>query len=346
MESRERGNASERRRAREGRRGSPGERRDSSKGREGCRSVTDEQRHVRRRGETGAGGEREDDEWGREGRGGNADKRREWESEARREREREMERERERRRSSSRARKSERTEDGQCVDAAARNRERTHQQHQGWGGGGQLVWYGHEEYHPVQAGSIDGTDTRPHDRGIKRALMARRLAAYDPASDPCAASVDASRTLFVCRLLPATTEGRLLQAAEAHGSVQRLRIVRNIVTGASRGYAFIEYASAQHFDRAYRRGLDLEGVGGRQVLVDFYRQGLLPGWLPRRYGGGVGGRKESGQIRFGCRDRPFKVPLREVPVEQLQKLGIPLPPQGRFHSTHQVPPLPSSLGTK
>ncbi|CAI5952139.1 unnamed protein product [Closterium sp. NIES-65] len=81
---------------------------------------------------------------------------------------------------------------------------------QGWGGpvgGRQLVWYGHEEYHPVQAGSIDGTDTRPHDRAIKRALLARRLAAYKP----CAAAMDAACTLFVGRMLPTTTEDCLLQ---------------------------------------------------------------------------------------------------------------------------------------
>lgn len=26
-------------------------------------------------------------------------------------------------------------------------------------------------------------------------------------------------------------------------------------------------------------------------------------------GGGLGGRKESGQLRFGCRDRPFRKPI-------------------------------------
>ncbi|CAI5972246.1 unnamed protein product [Closterium sp. NIES-64] len=107
---------------------------------------------------------------------------------------------------------------------------------QGWGGpvgGRQLVWYGHEEYHPVQAGSIDGTDTRPHDRAIKRALLARRLAACFNRADnkPCAAAMDAACTLFVGRMLPTTTEDCLLQAVEAHGSVKQLRIVRNIGAG-------------------------------------------------------------------------------------------------------------------
>ncbi|RUS30496.1 hypothetical protein BC938DRAFT_479312, partial [Jimgerdemannia flammicorona] len=35
----------------------------------------------------------------------------------------------------------------------------------------------------------------------------------------------------------------------------------------------------------------------------------MSGWVPRRLGGGFGGRKESGQLRFGARDRPFKKPL-------------------------------------
>jgi len=36
---------------------------------------------------------------------------------------------------------------------------------------------------------------------------------------------------------------------------------------------------------------------------------LLPGWIPRRLGGGFGGKKESGQLRFGGKDRPFRKPI-------------------------------------
>lgn len=36
---------------------------------------------------------------------------------------------------------------------------------------------------------------------------------------------------------------------------------------------------------------------------------MLKGWKPRRLGGGFGGKKESGQLRFGGRDRPFKKPI-------------------------------------
>jgi len=33
------------------------------------------------------------------------------------------------------------------------------------------------------------------------------------------------------------------------------------------------------------------------------------GWVPRRLGGGFNGRKETGQLRFGARERPFKLPM-------------------------------------
>lgn len=29
-------------------------------------------------------------------------------------------------------------------------------------------------YHPLQAGSIDGTDTVPHDKAVSRAMVAKR----------------------------------------------------------------------------------------------------------------------------------------------------------------------------
>jgi U11/U12 small nuclear ribonucleoprotein SNRNP35 len=35
----------------------------------------------------------------------------------------------------------------------------------------------------------------------------------------------------------------------------------------------------------------------------------MQGWIPRRLGGGFSGKKESGQLRFGARDRPFRDPM-------------------------------------
>ncbi|KAK8969972.1 hypothetical protein KSP40_PGU003108 [Platanthera guangdongensis] len=68
----------------------------------------------------------------------------------------------------------------------------------------------------------------------------------------------------------------------------------------------------------------------------------MPGWIPRRLGGGLGGKKESGQLRFGGRERPFRAPLRPIPYDDLKRLGIPPPPEGRFLSRFQVPSPPRS----
>ncbi|KAG6382513.1 hypothetical protein SASPL_108424 [Salvia splendens] len=66
----------------------------------------------------------------------------------------------------------------------------------------------------------------------------------------------------------------------------------------------------------------------------------MPGWIPRRLGGGLGGKKESGQLRFGGRERPFRAPLRQIPLDDLKRLGIPPPPEGRYMSRFQIPSPP------
>lgn len=48
------------------------------------------------------------------------------------------------------------------------------------------------DYDPLKAGSIDGTDTEPHDRGISRAMLKH----YEP---PHNLESEADRTLFVAR---------------------------------------------------------------------------------------------------------------------------------------------------
>jgi len=44
-------------------------------------------------------------------------------------------------------------------------------------------------------------------------------------------------------------------------------------------------------------------------LVELECERTLSGWVPRRLGGGFGGRKEAGQLRFGGHDRPFRKPI-------------------------------------
>jgi len=53
----------------------------------------------------------------------------------------------------------------------------------------------------------------------------------------------------------------------------------------------------------------LRATFGQYGIVKRLRLVRNVGWKPRRLGGGLGGKKESGQLRFGGRDRPFRVPL-------------------------------------
>ncbi|KAF0476680.1 RNA-binding domain-containing protein [Gigaspora margarita] len=165
------------------------------------------------------------------------------------------------------------------------------------------MWYA-KKYEPLQAGSIDGTDTVPHDHGILRA----QNACYVPPSNEEGLTSDPFKTLFVGRLNPITTEKTLKNTFEKFGSIKHIRLVRNLVTGDSRGYAFIEFTHEKSCQEAYKNSYKMI-IDDRQILTDYERSRTMEGWVPRRLGGGFGGRKESGQLRFGARDRPFKRPL-------------------------------------
>ncbi|XP_020223058.1 U11/U12 small nuclear ribonucleoprotein 35 kDa protein isoform X2 [Cajanus cajan] len=146
-------------------------------------------------------------------------------------------------------------------------------------------------------------------------------------------------TLFVARLSRLTTEDTIRKVMSKYGRVKNLRLVRDIVTGASRGYAFVEYETEREMRRAYMEAHHLI-VDDCEIIVDYNRQQLMPGWIPRRLGGGLSGKKESGQLRFGGREKPFRAPLKPIPHEELKKLGIPPPPEGRYMSRFQVPSPP------
>ncbi|XP_040038492.2 U11/U12 small nuclear ribonucleoprotein 35 kDa protein [Gasterosteus aculeatus] len=167
-------------------------------------------------------------------------------------------------------------------------------------------------YDPLKAGSIDGTDVEPHDRAVWRAMTARYKPNKGVVGDP-------HLTLFVYRLNPLTTEDKLHQVFSKYGDVQRLRLVRDIVTGFSKRYAFIEYKEERSVVRA-RRDANKLVVDQHEVFVDFEQERALKGWVPRRLGGGQGGKKESGQLRFGGRDRPFRKPIN-LGVGLLQERG-------------------------
>jgi U11/U12 small nuclear ribonucleoprotein SNRNP35 len=169
------------------------------------------------------------------------------------------------------------------------------------------------EYHPVRVGSIDGTDVIAHDRGIIRALNSKYRPNKGVVGDPLC-------TLFVGRLNFVTTESAISEIFSSFGPVRRVRLVRDIVTGFSKGYAFVEYYDEHTARRACRESAGAT-LDDKQILVEFECERTLPGWVPRRLGGGFGGRKEAGQLRFGGRDRPFRKPICMLPSVTRSNVG-------------------------
>ncbi|KAK6626791.1 hypothetical protein RUM44_009268 [Polyplax serrata] len=157
------------------------------------------------------------------------------------------------------------------------------------------------EYDPLAVGSIDGTDKEPHDMGVVRALNSEYVPQTHLSSKP-------DCTVFVGRLHPKVTSDELEDIFKEFGKVKRCRVVRDLVTGFSKQYGFVEFEKESQADRAYRKG-HKSLIRGLEVIVDREHGRTMKGWKPRRLGGGFGGRKESGQLRFGCRDRPWRPPI-------------------------------------
>lgn len=155
-------------------------------------------------------------------------------------------------------------------------------------------------YDPLKAGSVDGTDTEPHDQAVWRAMNTH----YTPPD----VDTKADRTLFVGRLPHSTEEEQLHHKFSAFGVVEKICLIRDIVTGFSKGYCFVEYRRKRDADLALKEASNLL-INGCRVLVDREAGHQVKGWVPRRLGGGWGGRKEAGQLRFGCQDRPWKKPI-------------------------------------
>ncbi|KAI8429466.1 hypothetical protein MSG28_000102 [Choristoneura fumiferana] len=98
------------------------------------------------------------------------------------------------------------------------------------------------------------------------------------------------------------------------GQILHCRLVKDIVTGKSKQYAFVEFQLASSVERALRKHKDF--IDNSEIIVEREAERVLRGWKPRRLGGGFGGNKSSGQLRFGCRDRPFRKPINLVVKEE------------------------------
>jgi U1 small nuclear ribonucleoprotein 70kDa len=124
--------------------------------------------------------------------------------------------------------------------------------------------------------------------------LAAAIAAYNPSEDPNIEG-DPLKTLFIARLAEDVSERKLRREFEEFGPIKRIQIIHDKKTDKPRGYAFIEFESKSDMKEAYKctDGMRIEG---KRVLVDVERGRSVPGWLPRRLGGGRGGEARAAQL--------------------------------------------------
>lgn len=85
------------------------------------------------------------------------------------------------------------------------------------------------------------------------------------------------------------TEVDLQREFTKFGEVERVRIVRDKTDGKSRGYAFVVFSDEHGARAAYKEGNGMK-LGDRTILTDVERARTNKNWVPRRLGGGLGGR--------------------------------------------------------
>lgn len=162
-----------------------------------------------------------------------------------------------------------------------------------------MGWFANT-YEPLRAGNVNGTLGRIHDAGLVRAS---RFKCHHRSG----VTGVTENTLFVGRLGPKVTKDQVVSLFEPFGKLANVSLPTHVITGVMMGYAFVEFAHHSDCVKAYDKCKFLE-IHGRHIIVDYVRAGLMDGWVPRRFGGGLSGRKQSGQMRFGGRYDPFRFP--------------------------------------
>ena len=150
-------------------------------------------------------------------------------------------------------------------------------------------------YDPQMSSSIDGTDLIPHDRAVLRAYQCQ----YSPPSNPS--------KYFIGHLHPLCQENDL---KHLFPNATDIHLIRDIVTKESKCYAFANGFIDRN--KEYQ-------CNGYSLIIESVASKHLIGWKPRRLGGGLGGNKQSGQLRFGGTYRPFKKPLSHRINKQVQQ---------------------------
>ncbi|KAJ1768843.1 hypothetical protein IW140_005439 [Coemansia sp. RSA 1813] len=144
--------------------------------------------------------------------------------------------------------------------------------------------------------------------------IVRGLSTWDPNLN-LQATEDPYKTIIVARLNYDTTEKHLRDEFEGFGGIVSIKMAKDM-DGNFCGYAFIEFEHESDMREAYRNADGIR-VLGRRIVVDVERGRTVKGWLPRRFGGGLGG------TRIGDKSQNQREPGRFDP-------SVPVVPGRRY----------------
>lgn len=162
-----------------------------------------------------------------------------------------------------------------------------------------------ENYNPLKTGySFPNPPNLFHDRALLKASnkkCRKILLIFVIILDNPPENLHSSKkkTLFISKLPSNINEEQLQEKFSKYGKIRSLNLIKDLITGENKGYGFLEY---KHFDDAfyvYRKfRKNKQKINTNEIQIDFERARNQKGWKPRRLGGGVGGNKRSGQLRF------------------------------------------------
>lgn len=132
-----------------------------------------------------------------------------------------------------------------------------------------------------------------HDKALKKAQGARCKFHKDKHNS----QTEGLYTLFVGNLCKETSEIDLIEHFSKYGRVMQAIVVKDLFGNISMGYGFVEFVHRNDAAEALKRSQRYT-IKGSKIILDWQRSGVQEGWKPRRLGGGLGGRRSSGQMRF------------------------------------------------
>ncbi|KAI9902568.1 hypothetical protein N3K66_001920 [Trichothecium roseum] len=151
-------------------------------------------------------------------------------------------------------------------------------------------------YHPTESW-LERRDRKK--RETREAAEHTRTTArehFKPNEDPNIRG-DAFKTLIVARLSYEADERDLEREFGRYGPIERIRVVKDNTSDETkkkkkkphRGYAFVVYEREKDM-RVAMENCDGLRIKDRRIKVDVERGRTVKGWVPRRLGGGLGGR--------------------------------------------------------